>query len=211
MSFIQTVEPEQAKGAVADLYTRLQDRMGYLPNYARVFCHRPEVMEPLSRLQENITAHMDPRLWALVSMAVAREINSSYCSLAYARRLLARYFSESELLGILIGSEQAPITAGERAAMHVAVKLARDSSTVCQSDIDQLRNEGFTDAEIFDLVAAAGYRCFFAKVTDALGARPDAALGEMGDTLLENLVVGRDIDTVQHTQSHAGIAALSSD
>jgi cysteine synthase len=60
--------------------------------------------------------------------------------------------------------------------MTLATKVARDAATVTQGDIDSLRNAGFTDAGIFDVVAAAAWRCFFAKMPDALGARPDVNL-----------------------------------
>jgi uncharacterized peroxidase-related enzyme len=194
MSFIQTIEPGAATGDVAELYRRLQGRQEYLPNYARVFCHRPAVMGPLAILQDTLKAHMDARLWGLVALAVAREIRSSYCSLAFARRLLRHHFSPAELLAIVTGDAQAPLTAGERAAMDVAAKLAGNSSAVEQGDIDRLSAAGFSDAEIFDVVAAAAWRCFFAKVPDALGARPDAALGDLDIPLLDHLVVGRDIE-----------------
>ncbi len=52
MTFISTTEPHAANGAVADLYQRLQGNADYLPNYARTFCHRPDVMAPLAELQE---------------------------------------------------------------------------------------------------------------------------------------------------------------
>lgn len=193
MSFLNTVPPEQADQAVSALYAHLQGKGDYLPNYARVFSLRPELMASISKLQKGIAAEMDPRLWALVSLAVAREINVSYCSLAYARRLVRNYFNEEQLMAVLLNSEDAPTTAAERAAMKVAVKMARDSSSVTQADIDALRATGYSDTQIFDIVAAAGYRCFFAKVADALGAEPDESLADLDELLLERLVVGRRV------------------
>lgn len=199
MSFIETTEPGEACGAVAALYRRLQGRQEYLPNYARIFCHRPAVMAPLATLQDMLKEHMDARLWALIALAVAREIHSSYCSLAFARRLLRHHFSPAELLAIVTGDARAPLTAGERAAMDVAVKLASNSSAVSQQDIDRLRSAGFSDAQVFDVVAAAAWRCFFAKVPDALGVPPDRELGDLGTPLLHRLVVGRAIDIEEQT------------
>lgn len=196
MSFIQTTEPREASGAVADLYQRLQGNADYLPNYARIFCHRPEVMAPLAELQETLKRHLKPRLWALVSLAAAREIHSSYCALAFARRLLKNHFSPSELVAVVTGEADAPLEDGERAAMALAAKVARDASTVAQHDIDLLRDAGFTDAGIFDVVAAAAWRCFFAKLPDALGALPDGALARLELPLLQCLVVGRSPESV---------------
>lgn len=196
MSFIRTTEPHEASGAVADLYQRLRGNGDYLPNYARVFCQRPDVMEPLAELQETLKRHMTPRLWALVSLAAAREMRSSYCALAFAGRLLRNHFTQAELLAIVSGQADAPLADSERAAMALAEKVARDSSSVMQADIDRMRELGFTDAGIFDVVAAAAWRCFFARVPDALGALPDTKLTRLPLPLLQRLVVGRSPESI---------------
>jgi uncharacterized peroxidase-related enzyme len=202
MSFIETTDPHAADGEVADLYRRLQGKLDYVPNYAKVYCHRPDVMAPLAALQDTLKQHLAPRLWALISLAVAREIKSSYCSLAFARRLLRSHFTPHELLAIVSGSPDAPLLESERIAMDVATKLARDATAVNQQDINRLRRAGFTDAGIFDLVAAAAWRCFFARVPDALGVRPDAALAQLEPPLLQHLVVGRAIETDSSKTNH---------
>lgn len=209
MSFIETTEPGTACGDVAELYQRLQGGADYLPNYARIYCHRPRLMAPLAEFQEVLKRHMKPRLWALVSLAAAREIRSTYCSLAFARRLLRHHFTPSELLAILNGQADAPLDDSERAAMALAAKVARDAAAVNQADIDRLRSAGFTDAGIFDVVAAAAWRCFFAKVPDALGVRPDAALAQVEAPLLQRLALGRAPETMptadcgpSHSQRH---------
>ena len=88
--------------------------------------------------------------------------------------------------------------------MTLARKVARDSSSVSQADIDTLREAGFSDESIFDIVATAAARCFFAKIPDALGAGPDAALADMDEDLCEILTVGRPIaNRKKHGLSHA--------
>ena len=44
MSFIDTIPPATAVGATAAMYRRQKAAWGYVPNYAKVFGHRPEVM-----------------------------------------------------------------------------------------------------------------------------------------------------------------------
>jgi hypothetical protein len=44
MAFIRTIPPGESKDAVREMYQRQQAAVGYVPNYAKVFCHRPEVM-----------------------------------------------------------------------------------------------------------------------------------------------------------------------
>ena len=45
MAFIETTPPVEADGDVRDMYERQEAHYGYVPNYAKVFCHRPEIMK----------------------------------------------------------------------------------------------------------------------------------------------------------------------
>ena len=74
-------------------------------------------------------------------------------------------------------------------------KVARDASTVTSADVEELTRLGFTDAEVFDIVAVAAGRAFFTKVLDALGVRPDSSFLAMNGPLRSFLTVGRPIDT----------------
>ena len=78
--------------------------------------------------------------------------------------------------------------------MEYASLVARDASALEQEHIDALRQHGYSDSAIFDITAAAAWRCFFARVPDALGALPDRALGELPPPLLDLLLVGREIE-----------------
>ena len=191
MHLIATTEPEAATGEVAALYRRLQGRGSYLPNYARIFSHRPGLMTPLSALQDALSAPLEPRLWALVSLAAARASAASYCSLAFANKLIQRHFSPSEVQAIVTGRGPDPLSKKERAACDFAALVAGEPARIEAADIDRLRRAGFDDTAIFDLAAAAAWRCFFARLPEALGAAPDRELGELPEDLLANLLVGR--------------------
>ncbi|TDG15394.1 peroxidase [Seongchinamella unica] len=206
MCFIETISPDQATDCVEILYQRLQGSKNYLPNYARVFCHRPTLMAQIATLMEALRGTMSPRLWSLVNLAAARASHSSYCSLAFANTLIGKHFSEQELLLILRDDEQAPLTATEKAAMHYAGLVATDASRICREDVATLKACGLSDAEIFDVTAAAAWRCFFARVPDALGARADESLTRLDAALLQRLLVGRPAEANQHAAEHPGKA-----
>lgn len=194
MSLIDVTAMEQAEGSTLELYRRMSDNLGYLPNYAGIFGHRPELMAPINALGAVIRSPLPERLHALVNLAAARASNSSYCSLAFARRLLRKHMDQAELLQVLSNPEQSPLSDSERAAMALATQVARDSSRVEQAHIQRMRDTGFDDTAIFDVVVAAAWRGFFARIPDALGALPDRALGELEPGLLARLLVGRPLD-----------------
>jgi uncharacterized peroxidase-related enzyme len=118
---------------------------------------------------------------------------SSCCALAYGQRLLKAGFSSEDLIAVVLGEGTDALTAAERCMVELAGKVAAAPASVRQADIDALRAAGFTDPEIFDVVAAAAGRSFFARVPEALGAQPDAALGEMAPALRDLLLVGRPL------------------
>lgn len=43
MTFIETVPEDQAEGATAQMYATDEEAFGHLPNFTRVFSHRPGV------------------------------------------------------------------------------------------------------------------------------------------------------------------------
>jgi uncharacterized peroxidase-related enzyme len=193
MAFIHTVPAREATGEVLELYRSEQGSMDYLPNYAKVFCHRPRVMQAWVALQRVIRQEMAPRSYGLISLAAAVAMGSSYCALSHARKLLKQTFTAVEMTAILRDAPDSPLSPAERAMMRLAGKIARDASSVTQADIDLLRAAGFDDAQIFDIAAAASARAFFARLPDALGAQPDPALAGLPEPLPGLLSVGRPV------------------
>ena len=207
MSFIDTIAPANATGEVAELYRREQGQLPYLPNYARVFCHRPGLMRQWARLQKSLREHLDDRTYSLISLAAAMASGNSYCSLAHARLLASRGYSEAQVAAIVRNEEAAPLSAAERAMMRLAAAVARSPASITDGDIQLLREAGYSDPEIFDIVAAAAGRCFFARIPDALGVQPDRALGEAAGSLKDILSVGRpvaaEVEATHETEKEA--------
>lgn len=61
MAFIETFPVNQATDEVRAMYERAQANLGYVPNYAKVFSLRPEVMGAWSGLLASIRGHIDLR------------------------------------------------------------------------------------------------------------------------------------------------------
>lgn len=195
MSHIRTIAPEDAEGDVREMYLRQQGAWGFVPNYARVFCHRPGVMKAWAELLRAVREPMDDELFELVTLAAAEAIGSSYCALAHGRKLVDHYFSDEAVAGMMGGADIECLSDGQRLAMALARKVVSNSSSVTEYDVIELRDYGYDDAQIFDIVATAAARAFIARTVDSLGALPDAYFAEMPPTLQEALCVGRDIST----------------
>ena len=185
MTFIEPASGEEAD----DLYDLERERVGYVPNYVRAFSHRPDVYRAWRGLVTAIWGASDPRRYELATLAAARQLRSSYCSLAHASILVHGFYSAEQVRKLPEGLDET-----DAAIMAFAEKVADDASSVTRDDVERLRDVGLSDGEITDVVLAAAARSFFAKTLDGLGALPDAVYGDLEPTLRVELTVGRPID-----------------
>jgi uncharacterized peroxidase-related enzyme len=193
MPFIKTIAPSDAEDDVLAMYARQQSAWGYVPNYAKVFSHRPEVMARWGRLLAEIRRPMDARRFELITFAAAHALRNSACALAHGKALTA-FFDEDEVLELAGEGSSEALTDAEKAMMHFARKVAGDASKITAGDVGVLRKHGFSEAEIFDIAATAAGRAFFTKILDALGVEADSKFLQIDETFRKPLTVGRPID-----------------
>jgi uncharacterized peroxidase-related enzyme len=160
-------------------------------NYERAFAARPEVYAAWGQLNGAIKAGMDLRRYELATLAAARRLRSSYCSLAHGKVLLERF--GEPVREIALDHRAAGLDEIDIAVMDLADRVVQDATSIEDEDLQRLRDLGLSDTEIMDVVLAAAARCFFSKTLDALGVLPDASYRELEPEVREALVVGRPI------------------
>ena len=192
MSYIETTPVNEATGGVRDMYERQQGAWGYVPNYAKSFCHRPAVMERWGKLLAELKRPMDKRRFELVTFAAAHELKHTSCSLAHGNALRP-FLGVDEI--VALGEQRSidGVTEAEQEMMRFSRQVARDASSVGPDDVERLKDLGFSDAEVFDIAAVSAGRAFFTKVLDAVGSLPDAGFLSLDDDLRAGLTVGRPI------------------
>jgi uncharacterized peroxidase-related enzyme len=193
MPYLHTVPPEDATGEVKALYDQDLAARGSVANYAHAFSGRPEVFAGWLALKDAITSQMDPRLYELATVAAAAAIRSSYCSLVHGQILATSYYPAEKVASIATGEAGDVLDAADAAVVRFAQKVAQEAEKITQEDVDELRDLGFSDTDVFSIIAAAAARCFFSKVLDATGTLADADLHEIPDQLRDALTVGREI------------------
>ena len=159
-------------------------------NMERVFAGRPEVFAAWQQLLAAVKAASDERRYELATLAAARRLRSSYCSLAHGKVLAEKFYDFESVPALPDGLDDA-----DRAIMAFAEQVVADATAITQADVDELLRHGLSDEEILDVVLAATIRCFFSKTLDALGVQPDAEFAELDPAFREPLTVGRPIET----------------
>lgn len=194
MSFVRTPPVGEATGLAGEFYAEDLRQVGYVRNYTRVFALRPEVLVAWRQLARAIRKNMDPRRFELVTLAAARTIRSSYCCLAHGAILRDRFLGADQLLAVARDHREAGLDHAEVAAMEFAEKISGEAHRITPGDLEAMRAQGWSEEEIVDVALAAAARNFFARFLDAVGARPDAAYGQLEEPLRQSLTVGRGIE-----------------
>ena len=177
----------------SEIFERDRAALGYVPNFARAFAHRPAVYEAWLQLKDAISGSMDLRRYELATVAAARRLRSSDCTLQHGKVLADRFLEPAQVRDVVLDHRNAGLDEVDVAVMDLAEKVADDATSVTEADVERLRDLGLSDADVFDVVAAAAARCFFSKTLDALCVQADPVLAELDPKLRDVLTVGRPI------------------
>ena len=194
MAFLNTVPEEDAEGEVAVFYASDRDRMGYIPNYTRIFSLHPEAFAAWRGLAGAVLRGMDERRYELATLGAARRLRSSYCSLAHGKILRDKFHDADQVRRLVEDPTASGMEEVDQAIFEFAGKVAADATSVTTDDIDCLRSVGLDDRDVFNVILAASARCFFSKVLDASGTFPDRVYRDLEPELREALTVGRPIE-----------------
>ena len=194
MTYLATVDEAEATGATGEMYERERSRVGGVPNYAQTFGARPAVYAAWRALITEIIRTMPLRRFELVTLAAARELRSTYCSVAHGTLLADKFLPADAVRDLALGQIPAALSSEEGAIVAFAAKAARNAADITAADIDSLRQQGLADEEILDISLATAARCFFSTVLDATGAQAEASSGiGLPADLLQALTVGRPL------------------
>ena len=134
MSFIETIKPAESDGEVRSMYEHQQNSWGFVPNYAKVFCYRPEIMKRWGRLLAEIRRPMDDRRFELATFAAAHELKHTPCTLQHGK-MLAEVSSRDAVVSLARGESGSEFTEAEMAIAGFARKIVRDASEISAEDV----------------------------------------------------------------------------
>jgi uncharacterized peroxidase-related enzyme len=186
VSIIQTTEPAEATGVVAEIYTADQRDLGYVAAYTRTMAVNPEAYRAWEQLVRAIVAQLGVRRYELVTLAAAQGAHSIHCRLAHGRKTL-KIMDEAPLEAIARDYHEAGLSAAEVAMMEFAERISTDPSELTDADTLRLRELGFSDREIVDITLAAAARNYFSRAIQALGVPVEVPPG-LSDSLRSALL-----------------------
>src|SRR5262245_30149554 len=106
MAFIELIGDDTASEEARQLIDSDRDASGGVPNFTRLFAHRPEVYEAWRALKTAVADGMELRRYELATLAAARELRSTYCTAAHGS-ILADRFLDADTVRRLIEDHRA--------------------------------------------------------------------------------------------------------
>jgi alkylhydroperoxidase family enzyme len=167
------------------------ETMGFVMNVSRLWTQLPEAQDGLFALLGTAahTAGLTFRQRAILVTACASAMRDSYCSLAWGNKLARE--AGAEVAGGVLRGEDELLDDAERA---LARRVAREPNATTPADVQELRDVGYDDQQVFAVTLFLALRLAFSTVNDALGALPDRELDAEAEAPVRDAVTfGRPV------------------
>jgi uncharacterized peroxidase-related enzyme len=116
----------------------------------------------------------------MIAVVVSSQNRCYYCLTAHGAAV--RVYSGDPALGekMVMNYRAANLTKKQRAMLDFSVKMTLESHAIEDEDRDALRRVGWTDRDIFDIAAVAGFYNMSNRVASATDMRPNAVYHGQG-------------------------------
>jgi uncharacterized peroxidase-related enzyme len=152
------------------------DKLGMIPNVVRAYAFDIEKLDAFTGMYKNLMlapsglSKLEREMIAVVVSSINR---CFYCLVAHGAAV--RQMSGDPKLGemLVMNYRVAPLDARQRAMLDFAAKMTSASATIEEADRQTLRDAGFSDADIWDIVSVAGFFNMTNRVASATDMRPN--------------------------------------
>jgi len=182
MAWIRVIEPEEASGALRDVYEQTVGKRGKLAAVHKIHSLHPESLTAHMALYMTLVFGRSPlsrRERELIAVAVSRANGCAYC-VAHHSDALRRYEKAPAVVSAIHVGDWGALTSRDAALCRYADKLTRRPSVCAEEDVAALRASGLTDAEILDAAQITGYFNFVNRLVLGLGVAVEAEADREG-------------------------------
>ena len=156
--------PKGDEDKVNEIFKGIEDYVGFVPDGLRLYSISPPLLENYVRniIYFNQGGTTLPRpLCTMIRYLVSWNADCSFCIDLNEMFMTNMNYSLDEVRAARDNPDLAPLEKNERALLKFAVRSVDDPDSITEADMDEVRQHGWSDREIFDAVAqAAGNRSF---------------------------------------------------
>ena len=158
MPRLQPVSQESAHPATTKLLGTVEKKMGTVPNIIATMANSPAVANAYLGFSQSLsTGSLSPRLREQIALVVGETNGCGYCVAAHTALGKRAGLSEQETC-----DARRAVAADEKedAALEFARKIVTDRGYVSDADVQRVRQAGYTDGEIAEIVANVALNVF---------------------------------------------------
>ncbi len=154
MSRIPAVTPETANDDQKALFDAIDSKLGVVPNFLKVLAQSPDALRAFLGLHGIAEAgQLDPQTRERIALAIAQGNSCEYCLSAHTAMGRKAGLSNAEIEANRAGTSQ---DAKAAAAVAFAQALNTHLGDVTQAELDAVREAGYGDAEIVEIITHVG-------------------------------------------------------
>ncbi len=162
--------------AMAAYFKKCQDRLGFIPNVLVAYAFDMTKLEVFVAMYNDLMlgeSGLSKLEREMIAVAVSSQNRCYYCLTAHGAAV--RQYSGNPLLGeqIVMNYRAARLNKRQRAMLDFAVKLTAQPANVEDGDRERLRRAGFSDRDIWDVAAVAGFFNMSNRIASAADMRPN--------------------------------------
>jgi uncharacterized peroxidase-related enzyme len=171
-----SLEPAKLSPAMTAYFKKCQDRLGFIPNVLLAYAFDMAKLEAFVAMYNDLMlgeSGVSKLEREMIAVAVSSQNRCYYCLAAHGAAV--RHYSGNPLLGehLVMNYRVARLNKRQRAMLDFAVKLTASPWTIEEGDRERLRRVGFTDRDIWDISAVAGFFNMSNRVASATDMRPN--------------------------------------
>jgi uncharacterized peroxidase-related enzyme len=158
------------------VFAEMRVKPGFVPNVYQAYSLRPQQLRGFMALYDAIMTEDSGLTKAereMIAVAVSAQNHCYYCLTSHGAVLRIR--AKDQVLADTIAANYrvADQTPRQRAMLDLAIKITTDSDAVSDQDIAALREHGFADEDIMDIIQTAALFNYSNRVASALNLRPN--------------------------------------
>ena len=164
--------PEDVRNRILAVH----EQTGFIPNVFLGLAHRPDEFRAFFAYHDALMEKESGLTKAEREMIVVATSNANqchYCVIAHGAILRVRAKNPLIADQVAVNYRKADLTPRQTALLDFALKVSAEAYAVGDSDFETLRAHGFTDDDIWDIGAIAGFFAMSNRLANMMSLRPN--------------------------------------
>jgi uncharacterized peroxidase-related enzyme len=163
--------------AMRAYFDKCMEKLGFVPNVLAAYAFDTAKLEAFVAMYNDLMlapSGLSKLEREMIAVAVSAENRCYYCLTAHGAAV--RALSSDPVLGelMVMNYRAARLDGRQRAMLDFAVKLTAEPHAIEEADREALRKSGFSDRDIWDIAAVAGFFNMSNRVAAATDMRPNS-------------------------------------